>query len=375
MIEYRLNGPASWERQRIRLMASLGENRFPQAILIDGPAGIGKKLMAMEIARALQCTDPNIRPCGRCFACKMAVDAGATDNWVFPMISKEANAKSAADVSAGSTAKTVQDFKKGYIETIMANPYGIDTFSTAASISVDMIRNMTGSFALRGMGVRVIIVAEADRMNDSAANALLKTLEEVPTDTYFILTTSSREKLLQTIRSRCLALHLVALSDDEVRSEMEKYLEKEDLTNDGVPDDVVGLAMGSVGKALYYMETAKKWSDLSVSFVQKSLSLDYSDLYFEIDEADIEDADNALRFLEVLSFLICDLMRQMAGTPLRIPETTDRVHLQDYPLVNLPVLETSLLTVQETMSRVASRRTSVSVCLQSLAIKLFEGAK
>ena len=48
MIEYRLNGPASQERIRIRLMAALRENRFPQSILIDGPVGIGKKLVRMR---------------------------------------------------------------------------------------------------------------------------------------------------------------------------------------------------------------------------------------------------------------------------------------------------------------------------------------
>ena len=71
MIEYRLNGPASQERIRIRLMSALRENRFPQSILIDGPVGIGKKALAMEIAQALQCTNPSVRPCGNCFGCKM----------------------------------------------------------------------------------------------------------------------------------------------------------------------------------------------------------------------------------------------------------------------------------------------------------------
>ena len=116
MIEYTLHGPVSQERARIRLMSSLRENRFPQSILIDGPAGIGKKALAMEIARALQCTDPNMRPCGHCFGCRMADDSGATEGWVVPMESAEAHARSSDDVSAGSKAKTIEDFKKGYIE-------------------------------------------------------------------------------------------------------------------------------------------------------------------------------------------------------------------------------------------------------------------
>ncbi len=374
MIEYRLNGPVSQERQRIRLMAALRENRFPQAILIDGPVGIGKKALAIELAKALQCSDPGMRPCGHCFGCKMASDVGVTDNWVVPMESKEAGARNADDVSAGSTAKTVQDFKQAYIEEIFKNPYRVDIFGAGATISVDLIRNMTAAFALKGDRVRVVVVVEADRMNDSAANAFLKTLEEVPPDTYFILTTSSREKMLQTIRSRCLALHLLPLSDAEVKTETVRLM-GEEADEDSVTDDVVGLAVGSPGKALYFAEHGKAWCDLAVDFVNLSLKNAYYDLFKKIEEAEIEDAAIANRFLEVLSFLLSDLFRAQSGAPLRIPQTTSRVNLEAFPHVGSAALESALLTVQETMSRVASRRTTPMMLLQSLAIKLFEGFK
>ncbi len=374
MIEYRLKGPVSQERQRIRLMASLRENRFPQAILIDGPVGIGKKALAIEIAKALQCSDPNMRPCGHCFGCKMAADAGVTDNWVVPMESKEAHAKSADDVSAGSSAKTVQDFKQAYIEEIFKNPYRIDIFDAGAEISVGLVRSMISAFALKGDRVRVVIVAEADRMNDSASNAFLKTLEEVPPNTYFILTTSSREKMLQTIRSRCLALHLLPLSDDEVRSETLRML-GEDADADDVTDDIVGLSVGSPGKALYYVENGKKWCELAAAFVKKSLLADYYDLFQDLAEAGMEEAADANRFLEVLSFLLSDLMRSRSGARLRIPATTALVNIDAFPRIDHSALELALNTVQETMSRVASRRTAPPMLLQSLAIKLFEGYK
>ena len=374
MIEYRLNGPVSQERQRIRLMSALRENRFPQAILIDGPVGIGKKALAMEISRALQCENKDARPCGKCFGCKMAMDAGVTDSWVVPMESKEAHARSAADVSAGSTAKTVQDYKLAYISEIFKNPYRIDIFSAAAEISVDLIRSMTGAFALKGDRVRVIIVAEADRMNDSASNAFLKTLEEVPPDTYFILTTSSREKLLQTIRSRCLALHLLPLTDKEVREETVRML-GDDADEACVTDDIVGLAVGSPGKALYYVEHGERWCSMAVDFLLMSLRTDYGDLFAMLKETAFDDPMEANRFLDVLSYLISDLLRAQSGAPLRIPETAGRVHLENFPQINADALEVALKTVQETMSRIASRRTSLDMCLQALAIKLFEGYK
>ena len=374
MINYRLNGPKSQERERIRVMAALRENRFPQAILIDGPGGIGKKALAMEIAKALQCTDPENRPCGKCFGCKMASDAGVTDNWVFPMESKEVQARNADNVSAGSSAKTIQDIKREYIEQIMANPYRTDVFSAGGEISVSLIRTMTGSFAMKGDRVRAVIVAEADRMNDSAANAFLKTLEEVPPDTYFILTASSRDRLLQTIRSRCLALHLLPLSDDEVRSETLRMLGP-DADVDGVSGDVVGLAIGSPGKALYYVEHARALCSLASEFVVRSIENDYTGLFGLLADASLDDVAEANGFLEVLSFLIADLLRRDSGAPVRLPDTLAGIDMDAFPLIDANALELALAAVQETMSRIASRRTAPMMCLQGLAIKLFEGYK
>lgn len=374
MIEYALNGPVSQERVRIRVMSALRENRFPQAVLIDGPSGIGKKVLAMEIVRALQCTDENRRPCGHCFGCKMAADSGATGNWVIPMEAAEAHARSSDDVSAGSKAKTVEDFKKGYIEEIQKNPYRVDVFSTGAFISVDLMRLMTSSFSLKGDRARTVIVADADRMNEAAANAFLKTLEEVPPDTYFILTTSSREKMLQTIRSRCLSLHLLPLTDSEVRSEVLRVA-GEDFDEDALTDDVVGLAVGSPGKALYYAEHGKAWCTLAVDFVLKSLLADYAGLFLELKESAFDDPYETNRFLEVLSFLLADLLRLKAGAPLRLPQTTVNVGIERFPRVDAISLELALVTVQETMSRVESRRMSPTMGLQDLSLKIFEGYK
>ncbi len=373
-LQYTLNGPASQERARIRLMSALRENRFPQSILIDGPAGIGKKALAMELAKALQCSNTDMRPCGHCFGCRMAMDSGATENWVIPLDTKEAHARSADEVSAGSTAKTVEDFKKTYIEEIQKNPYRVDLFGTSAFISVDLIRSMTGSFAMKGDRTRVVIIAEADRMNESASNAFLKTLEDVPPDTYFILTTSSREKMLQTIRSRCLALHLLPLTDAEVRSESAK-VGGEEFDEETLTDDVVGLAVGSPGKALYYAQHGSAWCKLASNFIRRSLLQEYTDLFFELKDASLDDAYEANRFLEVLSFLIADLLRLKAGAVLRLPETTMNVGIENFPRVNATALDLALVTVQEIMSRIESRRVTASMCLQNLAIKLFEGYK
>lgn len=382
MIEYVLNGPASQERARIRLMSALRENRFPQSILIDGPAGIGKKALAMKLSQALQCSDPNERPCGHCFGCRMALDSGDTNSWVIPLESEEAHTRSSSEVSAGSNAKTVEDIKQKYVKEIQKNPYRVDLFGPASFISVDLIRSMTGGFAMKGDRVRVVIIAEADRMNEAASNAFLKTLEDVPRNTYFILTTSSREKMLQTIRSRCLGLHLLPLTDDEVRSECSRLAgeaagETDDLVDNSfeISDDTVGLAVGSPGKAMYYAERAENWCKFAVEFLRKSLLQEYSEIFMELKDQSFDDAYETNRFLEVLSFLIADLIRLEALAPLRLPRTTLEVHIENFPRVNATALELALVAVQETMSRIESRRVTPIMCLQTLALKLFEGYK
>jgi DNA polymerase-3 subunit delta' len=180
--------------------------------------------------------------------------------------------------------------------------------------------------------------------------------------------------MLQTIRSRCFALHLLPLSDEEVRSEAIRML-GEDADPDEVTEDAVGLAVGSPGKALYYVGAGKRWCEMSASFVKYSLLSQYYELFEMLAEAELEDAAEANRFLEVLSFLLSDLMRAKSGAKLRIPATTALVNIDAFPQVDVPALERALATVQETMSRIASRRTSPMVLLQSLSIQLFEGCR
>ncbi|HHX14873.1 MAG TPA: AAA family ATPase [Fibrobacter sp.] len=367
MIEYELNGPPSQQRTRIRLAASMKENRFPQAVLIEGLPGIGKKALAMELAKALSCTGALQRPCGVCFGCKMSSDPGAVENWVIPLESKEAKARKSSDVPEGSAAKTVEEFTQVYLKKIIENPYSIDYLSAASEISIDIIRSFTGRFSLKNETVRCVIIAEADRMNESASNALLKTLEEVPPNTYFILTTSSKEHLLQTIRSRCLSINLPPLSSKEVREKVNE------MAGVSVSDDLLGLAQGSVGRALYYEPRAQELQDLALEFLISSLSGDYSSLFFSMDKEDLKDPSTANLFLEVLSFLIADVIRGISGVPLRLPETTPKFNEACATLPDLEAFTFALNTVQDTIYRIAGRRTSSIVSLQSLAIKLFDG--
>ena len=79
--------------------------------------------------------------------------------------------------------------------------------------------------------------------------------------------------------------------------------------------------------------------------------------------------------MEVLSFLIADILRKQSGAAVRLPDTMAGMDMDAFPRVDADALEMALATVQETMERIASRRSTAMMCLQSLAIKLFEGYK
>ena len=371
MTKYCLQGPESQKGARQLLVNALVENRFPQAVLIEGERGIGKKALAIELAKTLCCTEENA-PCGHCFGCKLAMDPGNVQSWVLPLETSEANAKSASSVSENSKAKTVEDFKAGYVSEIFKNPYSTTIVSNVAQISVDQIRNMTSQFSRASDGVRVVIIAEADRMNDAAANALLKTLEEVPTNTYFILTSSLAGRLLQTIRSRCLSLRLPPLSTTEVKEIVKNT------TGKTISPDALGMALGSPGMAMYYNENIAENETIAFDFLKDSVEGNYSDLFFELDKTfprGAEGVDAAVMMLDVLNFMLSDALRLYAGEPVRLADCRESLEQLNLGRLGTEALEKAILDVNETSAKIAGRKNSVTVALQTLAIGLFEGYK
>lgn len=160
--------------------------RLPAALLIYGQKGIGKQRLARALGQSLLCVNaasPGY-PCGSCDGCHLFEIGNHPDfRFLQPQKDAEDNSKAVQPKSSGA--------KK-------ASPL----------ISVDAIRDLsqlTTTSAHRG-GARVIMITPAESLHSSAANALLKMLEEPGSDTNFVLTTNERNRVLPTIRSRCFQL-------------------------------------------------------------------------------------------------------------------------------------------------------------------------
>ncbi|HEY3777308.1 MAG TPA: DNA polymerase III subunit delta' [Rhizomicrobium sp.] len=202
-----------------RASRAIRRGRPPQGWLIAGPPGIGKATLAYRIARYLLAFG--------------ATDRGPVDLVVPP------NDSVVPLVRAGAHPGLLA-LKRGL------NP---DTGKPMTVLSVDEIRRLGNFFGLTSEsgGWRVAIIDTADEMNDQAANALLKVLEEPPARALLMLLAHAPAKLVSTIRSRCQLLGLRPLPDAVLVGELEQRL-----PNLSAADRarLLALSGGSLGMAL-----------------------------------------------------------------------------------------------------------------------------
>ena len=214
-----------------RLQRARRAERVPHGYIFHGPEGVGKGLLARQWAKLLLCQNPVRRDdavgdegagsmadcCDICADCHL-VEAGTHPD--FHVISRQLGrllgSKRSQTSSVGSAGN--QNMEEGDEKEKPEKKQ-----KPMLELSIDVIRdfviNQAGIFPFRGRA-RVFIIDEAEKMSRAAQNALLKTLEEPPGQTYLILLTTKLYYLLATVRSRCHAVRLGSLPKDFIYSKL-----------------------------------------------------------------------------------------------------------------------------------------------------------
>lgn len=204
---YGFNDILGQEQIKDHLTGALNENKISHAYIFSGEEGSGKKMLAERFAAALECTDDTVRPCGSCLSC-MQAESGNHPDIVY--------------VTHEKKIISVDDIRNQLVNDVAIRPY-------------------SGQY-------KVYIVDDAEKMNEAAQNALLKTLEEPPEYAVIILLASNTGAFLQTILSRCVVLQLKPVETDLIKA----YLMDKKQLPDYVAKLCASFSCGCIGRALRY---------------------------------------------------------------------------------------------------------------------------
>ena len=245
------------------------QGSIPHAFLFAGPRGSGKTSAARILAKAVNCEKPTKagEPCNKCSQC--------------------------VAISKGTSLDVIE-------------------IDAASNRGVDDIRSLREAVKLATSGAKkkVYIIDEAHMLTTEAGNALLKTLEEPPEHVIFVLATTTPEKLLDTIKSRCTTLHFIKANEREVVCSLERAAEGEKMKlENGVLKEIAKSVDGSFREAHKILEQLSFGGEkITVEDVQRLSLLGVTDPSVLISHLIKKDTKGALD--EVLKFT-------SQGVPLR----------------------------------------------------------
>ena len=221
------------------LKTAIEMGKVSHAYILNGPDLSGKMMIAEAFARALLCEKQDPDGCGECRSCRQSDDRNNPD-----II---------------------------YVKHDKPNTISVDDIRTQLNNDI-VIKPYSNQY-------KIYIVDEAEKMNQQAQNALLKTIEEPPAYAVIMLLTTNADSFLQTIRSRCITLNLKSVKKDVIKS----YLMTEKKIPDYQADVCAAFAQGVVGKAIK-LASSDDFNELKESALSLIKRLDDIDLY-EMGEA------------------------------------------------------------------------------------------
>jgi DNA polymerase-3 subunit delta' len=258
---------------KYRLIQSVKEGFIPHARLISGREGTGALPVALAYARYLHCTNREEDACGICPSCRKFNKYSHPDlHFVFPIVNKK-----------GSKDAFCDDFLPEWRKFITETPYANLTDwleKIAAENAQGLIYARESNEIMRKLNLKayesdykIMIIWLPEKMHETAANKLLKLLEEPPEKTIFLLVSEEPEMVITTIRSRAQLLNLPPIADEDLAHAL---LEKQEITPENI-DLVIRLSKGSYERAMKIINSTKEneeYLELFITIMRNSWKRD-----------------------------------------------------------------------------------------------------
>jgi len=305
-----------------RLRDMLARGRFPQAVILAGPAGSGKYTLALMLAKAMNCLAPGHTDelpdfCGKCANC---IQIAQSED----LAARCSEAVAAREVLRDTDKKETRIFVQTHPDVLIIPPD-----PPQMMIKVDQVRRVIEIIYFRPAEAkeRVFIFTSSAFMKE-AANSLLKVLEEPPEFATIFLLTENPGELLPTLRSRSMTVSLAALSAEQIESYLARHRPDWNARQRAL---VARLCEGAVGRARTFdlddYTTARSQGLIILSSARAG---DHSELFklTESFRAGAEGRDKMENLLRTLYSLLQDLIFLNSGAPELVRNTDMRAELK-----------------------------------------------
>lgn len=238
-------------KARLTEMADAG--RLPHALLLEGPSGTAKFMLARAFAQYIHCEHPlGGDSCGECQSCRQHMSFNHIDTiYSYPVIKKSGKPTVSADY--------FNEFKDFVNESPFMDPEQwtnrLDSANTQPKIYVDEGAELTRrlNFKAHQSRYKIVLMWQPEKLNEDTANKMLKLIEEPHADTIFVMVSNDPRRILPTIYSRTQRINVLRYDDTEVTD----YLRAHMAVSNEAAAAVAHLASGDINEALRLVSVSK----------------------------------------------------------------------------------------------------------------------